>query len=183
MAVTASWGSGGHGEEGKAPAGRAHCSSQQGESAPENWSEGHRSSLASKAGRGGLVPALPSSHCKDEQHSSARTWGKSWCPDGSPAPAAANPAICPGYSVCAEPTVLAAGVLLLSLLLKPLQRAVRFQEPGSSRLPRGFQPAQGGFAAGDAVPLPCQLDWSRVSSCFFDILYKGLFLVIFSVVK
>lgn len=181
--MTASWGSGGHGEEGKAPAGRARCSSQLGESDPGNWSEGCRNDLASKAGRGGLVPALLSSHGEDARHISARTWGKSWCPDGSPAPAAANPAVCPGYSVCAEPVILAAGVLLLSLLLKPLQRAVCFQEPGSSRLPRGFQPARGGFAAGDAVPLPCQLDWSRVSSCFFDILYKGLFLVTFSVVK
>lgn len=63
---------------------------------------------------------------------------------------------------------------------KPLQRAAHFQKPGSSKQTSLWLPVGLGRIRGwDALPLPCQLNWSHVSRWFFDTLYKGLFLMVF----
>lgn len=85
-----------------------------------------------------------------------------------------------GMAHMLSPSYLLSDFLLL-LLLKPLQRAARFQEPGSNKqtslwLPAGLGRIRGWGCFTSSVPTRLEPWFWR---WFFDILYKGLFFVAF----
>lgn len=139
---------------------------------PVGPGSGSHSTSTAAAGGGCAVPPVSSGWERAGRQSPTQQGpGIKGLRNNLPASIEAKQAGCRENHSYAKSIILAVIFFVVFLLSKPLQRAAHFQEPGSSKQTSLWLPAGLGTIRGwDALPLPCQLNWSHVSRWFFDIL-------------